>query len=77
MHNLVDWRVQLALMRRLRNAGQVRYVGITYCTASSYPEIKAVPRTEMLDFLRNNHALVNRPFGSLPDEISGAGTRTR
>lgn len=49
MNQLVDWRVQLASRRRLPDAGRVRYIGITHCTASSYPEAKAV--------------LVNQPFG--------------
>jgi diketogulonate reductase-like aldo/keto reductase len=57
VHNLVDWRVQLASVRRLRDAGRVRYVGITHYTASAYPEVEAVLRAEKLDFLQINYAL--------------------
>jgi aryl-alcohol dehydrogenase-like predicted oxidoreductase len=60
VHNLVDWRVQLASVRRLRDAGRVRYVGITHYTASSYPEVEAVLRAETLDFLQINYALDDR-----------------
>jgi len=60
VHNLVDWRVQLASVRRLRDAARVRYVGITHYTASSYPEVEAVLRAEKLDFLQINYALDDR-----------------
>jgi aryl-alcohol dehydrogenase-like predicted oxidoreductase len=57
VHNLVDWRVQLATLRRWQEAGRVRYVGITHYTASAYPEVEAVLRAEKLDFLQINYAL--------------------
>ena len=60
VHNLVDWRVQLASVRRLRDAGRVRYVGITHYTASAYAEVEAVLRAEKLDFLQINYALDDR-----------------
>ena len=60
VHNLVDWRVQLASVRRLRDAGRVRYVGISHSTASSYAEVEAVLRAEKLDFLQINYALDDR-----------------
>ena len=60
VHNLVDWRVQLASVRRLRDAGRVRYVGITHYTASSYADVEAVLRAEKLDFLQINYALDDR-----------------
>ncbi|MDB5886704.1 MAG: aldo/keto reductase [Polaromonas sp.] len=60
VHNLVDWRVQLASVRRLKDAGRVRYVGITHYTASSYPEVESVLRAEKLDFLQINYALDDR-----------------
>ena len=60
VHNLVDWRVQLASVRRLRDAGRVRYVGITHYTASSHAEVEAVLRAEKLDFLQINYALDDR-----------------
>lgn len=57
VHNLLDWRVQLATLRRLKDAGRVRYVGITHYTASAYAEVQAVLRAEKLDFLQINYAL--------------------
>ena len=57
VHNLLDWRVQLATLRRMKEAGRVRYVGITHYTESAYAEVEAVLRAEKLDFLQINYAL--------------------
>ena len=60
VHNLVDWRTQLATLRRLKDAGRVRYIGVTHYTASAYAEVQAVLRAEKLDFLQINYALDDR-----------------
>ena len=60
VHNLVNWRTQLATLRQLKEAGRVRYIGITHYTASVYPEVKAVLRDEEIDFLQINYALNDR-----------------
>ena len=60
VHNLLDWRVQLATLRRLKEAGRVRYIGISHYTESAYPEVLAVLRAEKLDFLQINYALDDR-----------------
>lgn len=57
VHNLVDWRTHLATLRRWKEAGRIRYVGITHYTAAAYAEIEAVLRAEKLDFLQINYAL--------------------
>ena len=48
VHNLVDWRTQLATLRGWKEAGRVRYLGITHYTPSAYPEVEAVLRAEPL-----------------------------
>ena len=60
IHNLVDWRTHLATLRRWKDEGRVRYVGITHYTSSAYPEVEAVLRAERLDFLQINYALDDR-----------------
>ncbi len=57
VHNLYDWRIQLPTLRRLKEAGRVRYVGITHYTESAYAEVLAVMRAEKPDFLQINYAL--------------------
>ncbi|MDB5851123.1 MAG: aldo/keto reductase [Rhodoferax sp.] len=60
VHNLVDWRTHLATLRGWKEAGRVRYIGITHYTASAYAEVEAVLRAEKLDFLQINYALDDR-----------------
>ncbi|MFE8644692.1 aldo/keto reductase [Sphingomonas sp. NCPPB 2930] len=60
VHNLLDWRTQLATLRDWKAAGRVRHVGITHYTPSAYPEVEAVLRAEPLDFLQINYALDDR-----------------
>lgn len=60
IHNLVDWRTQLATLRRWKQEGRIRYLGITHYTASAYAEVEAVLRAEKLDFLQINYAFDDR-----------------
>jgi diketogulonate reductase-like aldo/keto reductase len=60
VHNLVDWRNQLATLRDWQAAGRVRYVGITHYHAGAYDELAAVMRAERCDFLQINYSLDER-----------------
>jgi diketogulonate reductase-like aldo/keto reductase len=60
IHNLVDWRVQLATLRDWKAQGRIRYLGITHYTASAYADVEAVLRAEPLDFLQINYSLEDR-----------------
>jgi aryl-alcohol dehydrogenase-like predicted oxidoreductase len=57
VHNLVDWRTQLATLRGWKEKGRVRYLGITHYTASAYGEVESVLRAQKLDFLQINYSL--------------------
>jgi diketogulonate reductase-like aldo/keto reductase len=57
VHNLLDWKVQLATLRDLKSAGRIRYVGITHYSASAFAEVESVLRSETLDFLQINYAM--------------------
>jgi diketogulonate reductase-like aldo/keto reductase len=60
VHNLVDWRTHLKTLRGWKEAGRVRYIGITHYTSSAYAEMEKVLRAEKLDFLQINYALDDR-----------------
>lgn len=60
VHNLVDWRNQLATLREWKQAGRIRYIGVTHYHASAYDELAAVLRAERLDFLQINYSLDER-----------------
>jgi aryl-alcohol dehydrogenase-like predicted oxidoreductase len=56
IHNLLDWRTQLATLRDWKAAGRIRYIGVTHYTSSAFPEVEAVMRSEQLDFVQINYA---------------------
>jgi aryl-alcohol dehydrogenase-like predicted oxidoreductase len=60
IHNLVDWRTQLATLRDWKAAGRIRYLGITHYTAGAYGELETVMRAERFDFLQVNYSLEER-----------------
>ena len=60
VHNLVDWRTHLATLRRWRDDGRVRYIGVTHYTSSAFAELESVMRSEPLDFVQLNYSLDDR-----------------
>ena len=63
IHNLLDWRTHLPTLRAWKDAGRIRYLGITHYTSSAYAEVEAVLRAEKLDFLQINYALDDQDAG--------------
>jgi diketogulonate reductase-like aldo/keto reductase len=57
IHNLVDWRTQLATLRDWQRSGRIRYLGVTHYTAGAYDELESVLRAERLDFVQVNYSL--------------------
>jgi len=60
VHNLLDVEIHLATLRALKDAGRVRYIGVTHYTEGAYPEIERVLLREKLDFLQVNYSLAER-----------------
>jgi aryl-alcohol dehydrogenase-like predicted oxidoreductase len=64
VHNLRGTEVHLPTLRELKQAGRIRYVGITTSSERQYPEFEAVMRRERLDWIQVDYALDNREAGS-------------
>jgi aryl-alcohol dehydrogenase-like predicted oxidoreductase len=60
VHNLRDWRTHLATLREWKEAGRIRYIGITTSRKDQYEEFAAVMRAEPLDFVQLNYSLGER-----------------
>ena len=60
VHNLVDWSTQLRTLREWKQAGRIRYLGITHYTASGYGEMERIMRAESLDFVQLNYSMAER-----------------
>lgn len=60
VHNLLDWRTQLATLRAWKAEGRIGHLGVTHYTASAHDALEAVLRAEPLDFVQINYALDDR-----------------
>jgi diketogulonate reductase-like aldo/keto reductase len=60
IHNLLDWRTHLRTLRLWKEAGRIRYLGVTHYTSSAYDELERVLRAEPLDFVQVNYSLGER-----------------
>jgi len=60
IHNLVDWQVQLKTLRRYKEEGKIRYLGITHYTESAYQKLEEIILQEPIDFLQINYSLTHR-----------------
>lgn len=63
VHNLRDTDTQLATLREMKQAGRIRYVGITTSFPKQYGEFEQVMKKETLDFIQVDYALDNRETG--------------
>jgi diketogulonate reductase-like aldo/keto reductase len=60
IHNLLDWRTHLRTLRAWKQAGRIRYLGVTHYTSSAYDELERVLRGESLDFVQINYSVGER-----------------
>jgi diketogulonate reductase-like aldo/keto reductase len=60
VHNLRDWQAHLATLREWKEAGRIRYIGITTSRASQFDDFAEVMRGEILDFVQLNYSVGER-----------------
>jgi diketogulonate reductase-like aldo/keto reductase len=60
VHNLMDWRQHLPVLRAWKAEGRIRYIGITHYSPGAYAEIEDILRRERLDFLQINYSLAEQ-----------------
>ncbi len=60
VHNLRDWKTQLAVARELKSQGKVKYVGVTHYLDSAHDELAEIVQSSKPDFLQINHSVTNR-----------------
>jgi diketogulonate reductase-like aldo/keto reductase len=63
VHNLQDLETHLATLHAARDAGTVRYIGVTHYVASAHAELERVIRRETPDFLQINYSLAEPEAG--------------
>ena len=60
VHNLVDLATHLKTLREWKQAGAIRYLGITHYHAGAYRELEKLLATRDYDFVQFNYSLAER-----------------
>lgn len=60
IHNLVDWKIHLPTLRKWKDEGKIRYIGITHYTSSMHEELERILRSERIDFVQFNYSMLDR-----------------
>jgi diketogulonate reductase-like aldo/keto reductase len=60
IHNLRDWREHRKTLLALKEAGKVRYIGITHYAVAAHADLEQVIRAEDWDFVQLNHSIATR-----------------
>jgi aryl-alcohol dehydrogenase-like predicted oxidoreductase len=60
VHNLGDIPTQLGILKELKKAGRIRYLGVTTTSDRQYEELAALMRNEALDFIEIDYSIANR-----------------
>jgi aryl-alcohol dehydrogenase-like predicted oxidoreductase len=60
IHNLLDWQTHLPVLREWKQAGRIRYIGITHYAHSAFGALEQLVRTEDLDFVQLPYNVVDR-----------------
>jgi aryl-alcohol dehydrogenase-like predicted oxidoreductase len=60
VHNLRDWKTQLAVARELKEEGKVKYVGVTHYVEAAQDELADIVQASRPDFLQINYSVTQR-----------------
>jgi aryl-alcohol dehydrogenase-like predicted oxidoreductase len=60
VHNLLDLETQLKTLRAWKEAGRVRYLGVTHYTVGAHAELARLLEREKLDFVQFNYSPLTR-----------------
>lgn len=60
VHNLVDYKTHLPVLREWKRAGTIRYLGVTHYQHGEFDTIEKLMREEALDFIQIPYSIVDR-----------------
>ena len=61
IHNLVDWRTHLSTLRAMKEASEIRYIGITHYTPSALDALTGILEAEPgIDFVQFAYSIATR-----------------
>ncbi len=60
VHNLKNWKTHLQTLREWKEAGRIRYLGVTTSWVGDFEELEGIIRNENLDFVQLNYNIQTR-----------------
>ncbi len=60
VHNLKDWKTQLATLKQWKDDGRVRYIGVTTSHGRDHAALMEIMRSEPLDFVQFSYNIEDR-----------------
>lgn len=60
VHNLSEVPTQLGVLKEFKQAGRVRYIGVTTTSENQYPQLQQIMNSEPIDFIGVDYAVDNR-----------------
>lgn len=73
VHNLLNWRAHLQMLRGLKDAGQVRSIGITTSHGRRHDEMLEIMRREPLDAIQITYSIADDSAEHVLAEAAGRG----
>jgi diketogulonate reductase-like aldo/keto reductase len=60
VHNLVDWKEQLATLRDWKQEGRFKYIGVTHHSLGKFDDLEQIVRNEKIDFVQLPYSITVR-----------------
>ena len=60
IHNLLVWQTHRPVLREMKQAGTIRYLGVTHYAHSEFAQIERLMRSEALDFIQIPYNVADR-----------------
>lgn len=60
IHNLVDWKIHIKTLKKLKEEGNIRYIGITHYHSGAFPDMESIMKSENIDFIQIPYSVVTR-----------------
>jgi diketogulonate reductase-like aldo/keto reductase len=54
VHNILDFKTHIKTLRKLKEEGRLKYIGVTHYLASAHEELARIIKSEPLDFIQVN-----------------------
>ena len=60
VHNLLDWKTHLPVLREWKQSGTFRYIGVTHYQHSAFDELERIIQREKIDTVQLTYSVVDR-----------------